>query len=74
MSVPWIAFVCGLIIGAPFGMLALALCVAAARGDEDMPRPSSALKLFCADGHKWYGECLPAVCPVCHKYATGAGQ
>lgn len=30
------------------------------------------LKLFCEDGHEWFGECLPAVCPFCKKDAIGA--
>ena len=32
------------------------------------------MKLFCEDGHEWFGECLPAVCPRCHKPAIGAKQ
>lgn len=38
MSHTWIAFVCGLVVGAPIGLLALALCVVAKRGDQDIDR------------------------------------
>ena len=32
------------------------------------------MKLFCDDGHEWFGDCLPAVCPRCHMPAVGARQ
>lgn len=32
----------------------------------------SRMILFCDDGHEWFGECLPAVCPRCHQPAIGA--
>ena len=31
----------------------------------------SRLKFFCEDGHEWFGECLPAVCPRCKRPALG---
>ncbi len=86
MSVVWIAFWCGLFLGVPLGTVALALCVVAKRSDEDIERMFAdavphvvaaaadpcGLKLFCANDHQWFGECLPAACPFCHGQSIGA--
>lgn len=79
MSVVWVAFFCGLLLGCLLGVLFLALCVAAKRGDSLAPPVYSkefidryCLKMFCEAGHEWYGECVPCVCPRCQRPAIGA--
>jgi len=38
MSPGWIGFICGLIVGAPVGIIVLALCIVAKRADGDIER------------------------------------
>ena len=81
----WIGFACGLVIGVAVGVFIRELCGVVKRGDIDIElmfadvvpaderyRPEDCLKLFCLNDHEWYGECLPAVCPVCCSPAVGA--
>jgi hypothetical protein len=82
MTPVWIAFCVGLFLGTVFGILTLALCVAARQADNvirvspgsmsDEYKAAGCLKMYCEDGHEWFGECIPSVCPRCYKPCIGA--
>lgn len=86
MTAGWVGFICGLVVGVPFGMIALAVCIAAKRGDQgidqmfsDVVPPAqyqsaqvaTYMRLFCKNSHEWFGVCMPAVCPECGALAIG---
>jgi hypothetical protein len=78
----WVAFGVGMILGIVIGMAALSLFVMAKQADAADIRnmsPANAefaekfcLKMFCEDGHEWFGECIPSICPSCYKPCIGA--
>lgn len=80
MSPGWIGFACGGGLGTLAGMVIMGVCLAAKWSDRHIERMFAdvvpperyTLKMFCADEHEWFGECIPARCPRCHKPAIGA--
>jgi hypothetical protein len=78
----WMAFSVGMFLGVIVGILVLSSYVMAKQSDTAVIRnmsPASAefrekycLKMFCEEGHEWFGECIPSVCPSCYKPCIGA--
>lgn len=70
MIAVWIALLFGVVLGVLMASVYWTRVQLASPPDVELDRYF--LKMYCADGHEWFGECIPAVCPWCHKPAIGA--
>lgn len=70
MIVAWVAFATGIVLGS-----VMTIIVQARQNRATVlvdPDGRFTLKFICVGGHEWFGECVPAVCPRCHRPAIGA--